>query len=40
MFEYFLNQEIDNNNIKMELDFQEFLKQKVDWEIFLLNNMT
>jgi hypothetical protein len=39
MFEYFLNQEIDNN-IKMELDFQEFLKQKVDWEIFLLNNMT
>jgi hypothetical protein len=39
MFEYFLNQEIDNN-IKMELDFQEFLKQKVDWEVFLLNNMT
>jgi hypothetical protein len=39
MFEYFLNQEIDNN-IKMELDFQEFLKQKVDWEIFLRNNMT
>jgi len=39
MFEYFLNQEIDNN-IKMELDLQEFLKQKVDWEIFLLNNMT
>lgn len=40
MFEYFLNQEIDNNNIKMELDFQEFLKQKVEWEVFLLNNMT
>lgn len=39
MFEYFLNQEIDNN-IKMELDFQEFLKQEVDWEVFLLNNMT
>jgi len=39
MFEYFLNQEIDNN-IKMELDFQEFLKQKVEWEVFLHNNMT
>lgn len=39
MFEQFLNQEIDNE-LKMELDFQEFLKQKVDWEIFLLNNMT
>ena len=39
MFEQFLIQEIDNE-LKMELDFQEFLKQKVDWEIFLLNNMT
>jgi len=39
MFEQFLIQEIDNEQ-KMEIAFQEFLNQQIDWEVFLLNNMT
>ena len=39
MFEQFLIQEIDNE-LKMEIVFQEFLNQQIDWEVFLLNNIT